>query len=96
MTEPTPLQRLDDAVHAYTAATDPDGNNAALGGWVLAFQTSYIEDNGPSFEPITWAGNYAVSPGLSPFAAAGLATHVNNVIHRIYTEAQLEGPDEDR
>jgi hypothetical protein len=87
----TPLQRLDDAIHEFFTAI---GDEGTLNGWVLSYQASFINDEGSDIEPIQWDAGYTISPGLSPFAALGLAEHVSTVIRDVYLGIHSAGDDE--
>lgn len=91
MTDQTPLQKLDDAIHDFFTAI---GDEGTLNGWVLSYQASLVEDNGPDIDPIAWDAGYSIAPGLSPFAALGLAEHLSTVIRDVYLGVHNSEDDE--
>lgn len=82
----TPLQLLEDAVHDFITV-QIDGRGAPA-GWVLAYQMSYVTDNGPDITPLVWDVGYAASPGVSPFTAMGLTDYTRARIRQAYLTAE--------
>lgn len=68
ITEPTPLQRLDEAVREYVEAAGPEGD---LAGWALAFQTQRIVPD-ENLIPLAFASDFTFGAGTSPEAALGM------------------------
>jgi hypothetical protein len=70
MSDLTPLQRLDDAIHEFAAAL---GNEGAVSGWIVAYETTRIT-NEEGLVPLVHNTGYSVGPATSPAAATGLAS----------------------
>lgn len=81
----TPLQRLDDAVHEFSASV---GDEGTIAGWALVYQAQMLTDEGPEIDPVQWAAGYSIAPGMSPFAVVGLLDHLRGVISDAYRAAQ--------
>lgn len=69
MTEPTPIQKLEDAVTEYVAAL---GDEGYLSSWFLAFQTSTITSN-PDLIPLAFSSDFTMGMSTSGETAIGLA-----------------------
>lgn len=73
MSELTPIQKLEDAIHTYLDECEDDG---ALTAWVLAWQTSRINAD-PDLIPLSFASNFTMGIATSPETAIGLARITN-------------------
>lgn len=93
MNDQNPLQNLDAAVRDFINSLDPD---AVPSGWVLAYQTSYLQADDPNLDPLVWDTSYAIAPGLSPFAAIGLARHTASAVSTLYREVHEEDEEDDQ
>ena len=69
MSELTPLQKLDDAIHEYFAALEQEGT---ISGWTLAFQSQTLNSNSDLL-PLSFASDFTMGPSTSPETAMGLA-----------------------
>jgi hypothetical protein len=91
MTDPTPLERLDDAIHDFVGAVDDD---ATMAGWALVYQTNYLNPEPPEdMAPLTWDVSYSIQNGLSPFAAIGMLDHLRDEISSVYLS--VHGAEDD-
>lgn len=77
----TPVQRLDDAVHEFSASV---GDEGTIAGWALVYQAQMLTDEGPEIDPVQWDAGYSIAPGMSPFAVVGLLEHLRGVIADAY------------
>ena len=69
MTERTPLQKLDDAVHEFIEEV---GDEGVPSGWVLTWQASKLT-NIPDLIPLAFSSDFTMSAGTSPELAVGLS-----------------------
>jgi hypothetical protein len=68
MSDPTPLERLDEAVREFSAACDNEG---IVAGWVIAYQlTAITQEEGVS--PLLSRPDYTMSPSTTGELATGL------------------------
>ncbi len=74
----TPLQDLDDAIHAFLATTGREGQ--ALHGWVLGISTSRIEYENDDTIPLISGQRYALGPQTHVTDALGLARYLQATI----------------
>lgn len=74
----TPLQDLDDAIHAFLDATADDGQ--VVTGWALGISTSRIEYEDEEILPLISGERYALGPQTSATDALGLARYVQVTI----------------
>lgn len=78
MSELTPLQKLDDAVHEYIRATTEADENRAVAGWALGIETTAIVFEDGAI-PLADAQHYVVGPQTTTAQAIGLARYVAGV-----------------
>lgn len=90
----TPLQRLDDAVHDFAAATGCEGT---VGSWVLAYETSRVQAADDSALPLVYGSNYSIGPATSPATAVGLGRYVAAVVEQhLLDSTALDEEDDDQ
>jgi hypothetical protein len=89
MADKTPLEKLDDAVHEYFAATKDDDDTGHISGWVLSTQVTRLVDE-PDALPMQTSWNYTFGPQTSAELALGLVTVVKAFFMR-----RLTNSDED-
>lgn len=80
MTELTPLQKLDDAIHEFAKATGLK-EQAWISGWVITYSTVQIEPAEDSL-PMVSGANYAIGPQTTMTDAAGLAKFISLAIEK--------------
>lgn len=85
MNDATPMDRLDETIREFAASVGDGAGTVA--GWVLAWQEQRLIDE-PGIDPVQWRGGYSVSPGMSPYAAVGLAAYLTEA-------AAMAGADDD-
>jgi hypothetical protein len=83
MSSATPLERLDDAVHAFLEETGQ--GHKAVTGWVLGISTSRVEasDDGETI-PLVTGAQYALGPQTSTTDAGGLVQFLGVVLERAH------------
>lgn len=69
MSELTPLEKLDDAIHTYFQECEHSGD---LTSWTLAWQSSRLSSN-PDVLPLSFTSSFTMSASTSPETAMGLA-----------------------
>lgn len=89
MSDPTPLQLLDDAVHAYAATVDGE-DGGAVGAWVLAYEATALIDE-PGIQPLTHRQGYAIGPGTSSTSGEGLAASLAVLCRRVIVGSMSGG-----
>lgn len=96
MTAQTPLQVLDEAVHAYIAATVPEEDQSrAVAGWTLGIETTALNSNPAPDELVLMdAQHYVIGPQTTSAQALGLSSYVASVIKTHLARLSL-GLDED-
>ena len=73
MTDLTPLEKLDDAVHEFYAyLIEEEGAQGNISGWVLAYQSSKINPDS-TLLPLSFGSEYTMGASTSPETAMGLA-----------------------
>lgn len=99
MSDKTPLEKLDDAIHEYIEATaqqrDNDINSTrAVAGWVLGVETTALvqEDNALPLADAQW---YASGPQTTSSQAIGLARYVAEVHETHIVNRTLYGSADD-
>lgn len=78
----TPLERLDDAIHAFIAETGGEGK--AITGWVLGCSTSRIEVSEDDSLPLVTGATYSFGPQTSTTDAGGIVQFLSVVIERAH------------
>jgi hypothetical protein len=89
MTEKTPLEKLDDAVHEFIAATTDEGNRA-VAGWALGIETSAINPDPELGVALMDAQHYVSGPQTTSAQAIGLAEFVASVYRTYITRQTLD------
>lgn len=87
----TPLNELDEAIHTYIKTFDPE---AAVSGWVLVYQTSYIQTEDEEILPLVFDQSFTMGPGVSGALGVGLIDMTKDWILRHLNDTQGED-DED-
>lgn len=93
MTARTPLELLDEAVHAYIAATTDEDETRAVAGWALGIETTAINSD-PDDLPLMDAQHYVSGPQTTSSQALGLGRYVASVYETHITRLSL-GLDKD-
>jgi hypothetical protein len=90
----TPLERLDEAIHAYLDETGQA--HKAINGWVVGISTSRVEasDTGDVL-PLVSGAQYALGPQTSTTDAAGLAQFLSVVMERAHWHMLNAGDEDD-
>lgn len=90
MTDATPLQRLDDAIHEFAQAL---GNEGTVSGWVLAYESTRITSE-DGVVPLVHNAGYSIGPATSPAAADGLASALADLC-RVQTVYSMNADQDD-
>ena len=85
MTQSTPLQDLDEAIHRFIAETGGEGK--AITGWVLGVATTRIEYSTDDVLPLQSGEAYAIGPQTPVVTAAGLARFLSVTIEHHMLDA---------
>ncbi len=91
MSDLTPLEKLDDAVHEFFEALGDEGN---ISGWVLAYQSSKLNTDS-TFLPLSFASNFTSGASTSPETAMGLAHLTAAKLERALVFTDYDDEDDD-
>lgn len=83
MSDQTPLEKLDDAIHEYIAATTPRDDTRTVSGWALGIETTAINSNPELGVALMDAQHYVTGPQTTSGQAIGLGRYVAGV-HESY------------
>jgi hypothetical protein len=92
MTDRTPLEKLDDAVHEYIKETTGEDPSRSVAGWALGIETTALvfEENAL---PLADAQHYVFGPQTTISQAVGLGRFVANVLEQHIVNRALENED---
>lgn len=89
MSDRTPLEKLDDAIHEFLAETDDGGK--AITGWVVGMSTSRIQVEDDEYLPRVTGQSYALGPQTSMTDAAGIVQFTGVVLEREFWASLADG-----
>lgn len=81
MTDATPLQKLDDAIHEFFESTGVTADGKWITGWVIAASTARTDITDDAL-PLVTGAQYAFGPQTSTTDAAGLSRFLDVVLER--------------
>lgn len=94
MSEPTPLQVLDDAVETFLRATDQLGEGGFVTGWAIGVSKARIQADDDASLPMVSGATYVFGPQTSIIQLAGLAKYLEVIAEKV-TWQQLSDSNDD-
>lgn len=94
MPDQTPLEKLDDALHAYFEETGTE-DGRFLTGWIIGMSTARITADDEQSIPLVTGAQYSIGPQTSTTDAAGIVRFLEVVMERAHWQMLNAGEGAD-